>query len=106
MAKKASFDITTGVDLQEIDNAVNMANKEIATRYDFKGTTCTLEFDRDASAVRLDADDAYRMDALLGVLLARRLDRFDEAKALLERAVDICPELESALRSLKGRLFS
>ena len=86
MAKKASFDITTGVDLQEIDNAVNMANKEIATRYDFKGTTCTLEFDRDASAVRLDADDAYRMDALLGVLrekLARRkvpLKNVDEGK--------------------------
>lgn len=86
MAKKASFDITTGVDLQEIDNAVNMANKEIATRYDFKGTTCTLEFDREASAVRLDADDAYRMDALLGVLrekLARRkvpLKNVDEGK--------------------------
>jgi uncharacterized protein YajQ (UPF0234 family) len=75
MAKKESFDITTGVDLQEIDNAVNMANKEISTRYDFKGTTCTLELDRTASAVRLDADDGYRMEALLGVLrekLSRR----------------------------------
>ena len=75
MAKKESFDITTGVDLQEIDNAVNMANKEISTRYDFKGTTCTLDFDRTASAVRLDADDGYRMEALLGVLrekLSRR----------------------------------
>jgi len=75
MAKKESFDITTGVDLQEIDNAVNMAANEIATRYDFKNATCTLEFDRAASAVKLDADDAYRMEALLGVLrekLARR----------------------------------
>ena len=75
MAKKESFDITTGVDLQEIDNAVNMANKEISTRYDFKGTTCTLELARTASAVRLDADDGYRMEALLGVLrekLSRR----------------------------------
>ncbi len=75
MAKKASFDITTGVDLQEVDNAVNMATKEIATRYDFKGTTCTVEFDRAAGAVRLDADDSYRVEAVLGVLrekLARR----------------------------------
>ena len=75
MAKKESFDITTGVDLQEIDNAVNMANKEISTRYDFKGTTCTLELARTASAVRLDADDGYWMEALLGVLrekLSRR----------------------------------
>jgi len=75
MAKKCSFDITTGVDLQEVDNAVNMAKKELATRYDFKGATSTLEFDRAAAAVQLDADDAYRMQALLGVLrekLARR----------------------------------
>ncbi len=86
MASQSSFDVTTGVDLQEVDNAVNMANKEIATRYDFKGATCTLEFDRAAAAVRLDADDAYRMQALLGVLrekLARRkvpLKNIDEGE--------------------------
>jgi hypothetical protein len=75
MAKTNSFDVSTGVDLQEVDNAVNQARKEIATRYDFKGTECTLEFDRDAGAVKLEADDAYRLTALLGVLrekLARR----------------------------------
>jgi uncharacterized protein YajQ (UPF0234 family) len=63
-----SFDISTGVDLQEVDNAVNMARKEIATRYDFKGTSCTLEFDRAAGTVKLDADDEYRLQALLGVV--------------------------------------
>ena len=36
MAKDASFDVTTNVDLQEVDNAVNQASKEIAQRYDFK----------------------------------------------------------------------
>jgi len=81
-----SFDISTGVDLQEVDNAVNMAVKEIATRYDFKGTSCTLDFDRKAGAVKLDADDEYRLKALLGVLrekLARRavpLKNLDEGK--------------------------
>jgi uncharacterized protein YajQ (UPF0234 family) len=63
-----SFDISTGVYLQEVDNAVNMARKEIATRYDFKGTSCTLEFDRAAGTVKLDADDEYRLQALLGVV--------------------------------------
>lgn len=83
MAKTNSFDVSTGVDLQEVDNAVNQARKEIATRYDFKGTDCTLEFDRNAGAVKLEADDAYRLTALLGVLrekLARRkvpLDNLD-----------------------------
>ena len=81
-----SFDISTGVDLQEVDNAVNMALKEIATRYDFKGSSCTLDFDRKAGAVKLDADDEYRLKALLGVLrekLARRsvpLKNLDEGK--------------------------
>ena len=75
MAKKQSFDISTGVDVQEVDNAVNQAIKEILTRYDFKGTKCTLEFDRAAVAVKLDADDEFRLTQLLGVLrekLARR----------------------------------
>jgi len=81
-----SFDISTGVDLQEVDNAVNMAAKEVATRYDFKGTSCTLDFDRKAPAVKLDADDEYRLKALLGVLrekLSRRgvpLKNLDEGK--------------------------
>lgn len=75
MAKTNSFDITTGVDLQEVDNAVNQARKEIAQRYDFKGTNCALDFDRDAGTVKLEADDTYRLDALRQVLrerLARR----------------------------------
>lgn len=83
---QSSFDISTGVDLQEVDNAVNMAAKEIATRYDFKGASCTLDFDRKVGAVKLDADDEYRLRALLGVLrekLARRkvpLKNLDEGK--------------------------
>jgi cyclic-di-GMP-binding protein len=68
MAKKSSFDVTTGIDLQEVDNAVNQAHKEIATRYDFKGTDCTIEFDRDGSAVKLEGDDEYRLSAVLQVL--------------------------------------
>jgi uncharacterized protein YajQ (UPF0234 family) len=40
MANPASFDITSGVDLQEVDNAVNQARKEVAQRYDFKGSRC------------------------------------------------------------------
>jgi hypothetical protein len=75
MAKTESFDVTTGVDLQEVDNAVNQARKEIEQRYDFKGTRCTFEFDRAAGTLVLEADDTYRLEALKGVLrekLARR----------------------------------
>ncbi len=70
-----SFDISTGADLQEVDNAVNQALKEIAGRYDFKGTHCTIEFDRDKATIALHADDEFRMDALLDVVQARLIKR-------------------------------
>jgi uncharacterized protein YajQ (UPF0234 family) len=86
VAKTESFDVSTGVDMQEVDNAVNQARKEIEQRYDFKGTRCTFDFDREAGTVVLEADDAYRLEALKGVLrekLARRkvpLKNIDEGK--------------------------
>ena len=98
MAKKNSFDVSTGVDLQEIDNAVNQARKEIATRYDFKGTDCTVEFDRDGAAIKLDADDEYRLTAVLQIVrekLSRRgvpvknLDQGDLELGSLGRARQI-----------------
>ncbi|MEX1256358.1 MAG: YajQ family cyclic di-GMP-binding protein [Gemmatimonadota bacterium] len=75
MAQNHTFDITTGVDLQEVDNAVNQATKEVGQRYDFKGTKCTLELDRAAGAVKLDADDEYKLKALNEILLAKLAKR-------------------------------
>jgi len=75
MASNSSFDISTGADLQEVDNAVNQALKEIQQRYDFKGTHCTIEFDRDKAEIRLAADDDFRMKSLLDVLQGRLIKR-------------------------------
>ena len=75
MAANPSFDISTGADLQEVDNAVNQALKEIAQRYDFKGTHCTIEFDRAKAELRLAADDEFRMDALVDVLQSKLIKR-------------------------------
>ena len=75
MASTASFDVSTGADLQEVDNAVNQALKEVAQRYDFKGTHCTIEFDRAKAEIRLAADDEFRMDALVDVLQGRMIKR-------------------------------
>jgi hypothetical protein len=86
MAKKQSFDISTSVDFQEVDNAINQAVKETQTRYDFKGTNCEFDFDREAGAVKLEADDEFRLTQLLAVLrekLSRRsvpLKNVDEGK--------------------------
>jgi uncharacterized protein YajQ (UPF0234 family) len=75
MAQNNSFDISTTVDLQEVDNAVNQARKEIEQRYDFRGTRCTLELDRGAGTVALDADDEYRLRAVYDVLFAKLAKR-------------------------------
>ena len=89
MAKNASFDITTGVDLQEVDNAVNMARKETLTRYDFKGTNCTLDFDREAGAVKLEADDEYRLQALLQILREKLSRRSVPVKNMDEGTIEV-----------------
>lgn len=68
MATQSSFDISTGTDLQEVDNAVNQARKEVAQRYDFKGSHCRLTLDKQNASIELEADDDFRMKALWDVL--------------------------------------
>ncbi len=75
MAQLHSFDVTTGVDLQEVDNAVNQAQKEIAQRYDFKGVKAEIDFQRAEEKLVLTAQDEYRMDALYDVLQTRLIRR-------------------------------
>jgi uncharacterized protein YajQ (UPF0234 family) len=75
MPQQASFDVTTGVDLQEVDNAVNQAQKEIAQRYDFKGSKVSIDFKRAENMIVLVADDDYKMRALFDVLQAKLIKR-------------------------------
>ncbi|MCU0625702.1 MAG: YajQ family cyclic di-GMP-binding protein [Gemmatimonadaceae bacterium] len=75
MAQTHSFDVTTGVDLQEVDNAVNQAQKEVAQRYDFKGATAEIEFKRGESLIDLKADGEFRMTALVDILQAKLIKR-------------------------------
>jgi uncharacterized protein YajQ (UPF0234 family) len=82
MAQQSSFDVTTGVDLQEVDNAVNQAQKEIAQRYDFKGSRSSIEFQRAAGVLELVADDDYKMRALFDVLQGKLIKRGVSVKNL------------------------
>lgn len=83
MASNPSFDISTGADLQEVDNAVNQAVKEIGQRYDFKGASCSIEFDRDKAEIRLAADGEFRMEQLLDILRGRLVKRGVPVKNLV-----------------------
>jgi uncharacterized protein YajQ (UPF0234 family) len=70
-----SFDITSSVDLQEVDNAVNQAKKEIAQRYDFKGSKASIDLKRSENLIELVADDAFKMEALWDVVQTRLVRR-------------------------------
>ena len=75
MAQLNSFDVTTGVDMQEVDNAVNQSQKEIAQRYDFKGSKATIEFNRAEESLVHVADSEYQMKALTAVLWGKLVKR-------------------------------
>ena len=75
MASAASFDVSTGADLQEVDNAVNQATKEVAQRYDFKGSKVSIAFDRAKAVLLLVADDDFKMKALFDVLQSKLIKR-------------------------------
>lgn len=82
MAATYSFDVTTGVDLQEVDNAVNQAQKEIAQRYDFKGSKAAIDFKRTEGLLALTADDDFKMRALFDVLQTKLIKRGVSVKNL------------------------
>ena len=75
MAKTESFDVSTGVDLMEVDNAVNQARKEIATRFDFKDVLAEIEYDRVTPRLGLHAADDYKLEAIWQVLTQRFVAR-------------------------------
>jgi len=68
-----SFDIVSKLDLQEMDNAVNQAKKEVATRYDFRGSKSRIDWDR--KILSLVSDDEFKMRALVDILLSKTVKR-------------------------------
>ena len=75
-----SFDIVSKVDMQEVDKAVNQAVKEISQRYDFKGSKSEISQEKDA--VRVLADDDFKLKAVIDVLQSKFLKRNISIKAL------------------------
>ena len=92
MSTLASFDITSGVDLQEVDNAVNQAKKEVAQRYDFKGSRAAVDLNRAENTITLTADDEFKLTALWEILQTRMVRRGVPTKNLtlaeVERAAN------------------
>ena len=80
MSKESSFDISSTVDLQEVDNAAQQAMKEIGQRFDFKGTSCRIV--RDEAGLLLHADDTFKLKAVVELLESKLVRRKVSLKAL------------------------
>ena len=75
MAGTQSFDITSGCDMQEVDNAVNQAMKEIRQRYDFKGLDVSVDFRRAENKLVLRAPDEFKLRAMWDVIQEKMIRR-------------------------------
>lgn len=73
MAKDCSFDVVSEVNMQEVDNAVNQAKKEIGTRYDFRGSKTELSLEGDT--IKIISDDEYKLNAVIDVLKGKMVKR-------------------------------
>ena len=96
MAQQCSFDVTSNVDLQEVDNALNQARKEVAQRYDFKGAKASIEFDQKDSKLVLVADDDFKLNALWEIVQTRLVRRNVPTKNLTRGTV--IPAANSTVR--------
>src|SRR4051812_33371833 len=68
-----SFDFTSKVDLQTLDNAVNTVNKEITNRFDFKGSHVVIELNKKEFKVNLEADSEMKLNQIIDVLISRSM---------------------------------
>jgi uncharacterized protein YajQ (UPF0234 family) len=68
-----SFDITSKVDLQTLDNAINVVSKEITNRFDFKGSHVVIELNKKDFKVALEADSEMKIDQIVDVLISRSM---------------------------------
>ena len=75
MASTSSVDVTTGVDMMEVNNAVDQATKEITQRYDFKGVKAEITLDEKAGTITLAAPDDYKLNAVWEVLQGKMVKR-------------------------------
>jgi cyclic-di-GMP-binding protein len=75
MPASSSFDITSTIDFQEVDNALNQARKEVGQRYDFKGAKADIDLNSTEKKLTLVADDEFKMNALWEIVQTRLVRR-------------------------------
>jgi uncharacterized protein YajQ (UPF0234 family) len=98
MATTYSFDVTSNIDLPEVDNALNQARKEIAQRFDFKGSSAAIEIDAKANTLTLTAEDNFKLESVWEVLQTRLIKRNVPVKNM--KREEIQPAAGSTVRQV------
>jgi uncharacterized protein YajQ (UPF0234 family) len=83
-----SFDIVSKIDLQELDNAMNQARKEIQTRFDFKGSKTSIELKEKEHEIVLLSETDFRLKAVLDLLQSRMVKRGISLKAVTQGKIE------------------
>lgn len=82
MADEFSFDVVSKIDLQEAENAIAQVNKEITTRFDFKGSISRVDFDKKAPSLTLFSDDEVKLKSVIDILQNKLIKRGVSLRAL------------------------
>jgi len=98
MASDSSFDIVSEINVQEMDNAVNQAKKEIGQRFDFKGSLAGIDLDPKANTLTLTAEDNFKLESVWDVLQTRLIKRSVPVKNM--KRGDITPAAGSTVRQV------
>lgn len=88
MAKDHTFDIVSEINLQEVDNAVTQAQKELSQRFDFKGSNSTIELDKTEKKIVMKTENEYRLKTLVDFLQTKCIKRGVSLKALKFETVE------------------
>ena len=83
MAQDHSFDIVSKVNLQELRNAIQQAQKEVATRFDFQGSSASVVFDESPPTLRLTADHRAQLNSVVDVVETKLAKRGVSLKAFI-----------------------
>jgi uncharacterized protein YajQ (UPF0234 family) len=83
-----SFDITSDVDWQEVDNAVNQAQKEVQTRFDFKNVKTEITFDRKAKTLTLVCSEDSKLDNLKEIIKTKMIKRGISLMSLVDKPTE------------------
>ncbi|MET3979838.1 uncharacterized protein YajQ (UPF0234 family) [Mucilaginibacter sp. UYP25] len=77
-----SFDIVSKIDGQTLDNAINVAKKEILNRYDFNGSKSTIDLDKKTNEITIVTEDDMRLKAITDAIISRMIKQGLDSKAL------------------------